>query len=172
MFTKHAKSHGLNPQSKMMKVINPHPNIKIKLNSTNPGSANFVPTILRKAPDIQIAPKPVTGKGPKNLRDTIDSDVLLFLPSEAAFQSFRIINVTPKIAPKNKIRYIRPANINTIDAEQKIVSEKTPSETTQNLFRKNDSFKIFTSESAMQSSSNDPLISSAIVCPHNNNLQP
>ena len=176
MFTTHAKSHGLNSQSKMMKVINPHPNIKIKVNSTNPGSASFVPTILRKAPDIQIAPKPVTGKGSKNLRDTIDSEVLLFLPSEAAFQSFRTINATPKIAilkiaPKNKIRYLRPVNISNIDAEQKNVSEKTPSEKTQNLFRKNDSFKIFTSESAMQSSSNDPLISSAIVCPHNNNLQ-
>lgn len=66
MFTKHAKSHGLNAQSKMLKVtnvINPHANIKIKLNSSNPGSLDFAPTILRKAPDIQIAPKPVTGKG-------------------------------------------------------------------------------------------------------------
>ena len=66
MFINHAKSHGLNPQSKMMKVINPHANIKIKLNSTNPGSASFIPTILRKVPDIQIAPKPVTGKGYTN----------------------------------------------------------------------------------------------------------
>ena len=68
---------------------------------------------------------------------------------------------------------LRPVNISTIDAEQKIVNSlaKTPSEKTQKLFCKNDSFKVSTSESAMQSSSNDPLISSCIVCPHNNNLQ-
>jgi len=165
MFTKHAKSHALDPKSKMMKVINPNVNMKMDPNSTNQGRTSFIPTILRKAPDIQIAPKPIT----------------------ATLQSFRIINVSEipaktavksifrptisKIAPKNKICYLRPGNIGTFDAEQKIVSEKTPSEKTQSLFLKNDSFKVLPSESTLQSSSNDCLISSAIVCPHNNNLQ-